>query len=71
MTVRTLGYELDHPCKNTCSGWAQGYGKGRQYANRLEKLVVCYIDPDELTDEDRELFKELHDKFFNKNTPAT
>ena len=34
---------LNHPCRNTCSGWKQGYDKGRienkPYLLALEKAV--------------------------------
>lgn len=26
---------LDHPCKNTCSGWKQGYERGKQEHSAL------------------------------------
>lgn len=31
---------LDHPCRNTCSGWKQGYDKGKLSAEKdAEELV--------------------------------
>jgi len=30
MTAKSFE-ELDHPCKTTCSGWQQGYEKGREF----------------------------------------
>lgn len=30
---------LDHPCKQTCSGWKQGYDKGYKYALTQEAVV--------------------------------
>jgi len=34
--------ELDHPCKQICSGWKQGYEKGfheGQSSERVKKLI--------------------------------
>lgn len=30
MTIPKEARELDHPCKQTCSGWQQGFDKGKQ-----------------------------------------
>lgn len=31
--------EFDHPCKQTCSGWRQGFDRGlEQSAQRIEEL---------------------------------
>jgi hypothetical protein len=33
--------KLDHPCKNTCSGWRQGYDKGlSQMQEQADKIKV-------------------------------
>lgn len=30
-----LAVELDHPCKETCSGWKQGFERGAQMRQKL------------------------------------
>lgn len=32
--------KLDHPCKQTCSGWAQGYERGRESADVDEQAFL-------------------------------
>lgn len=34
------GSELDHPCKQTCSGWIQGYQKGFTDGDRMRMEMV-------------------------------
>jgi hypothetical protein len=38
--------DLDHPCRDTCSGWKQGFEKGRASVQKAfedvnEKLIEC------------------------------
>lgn len=50
--------DLDHPCKNTCSGWMQGYERGlyecremikeveefKKEIESLKRTIVCQND---------------------------
>ena len=35
-----MSKELDHPCKQTCSGWQQGFEKGKAKAKQSEQRLV-------------------------------
>ena len=32
--------ELDHPCKQTCSGWKQGFDKGAAWAYASDEVLA-------------------------------
>jgi len=36
--------ELDHPCRDTCSGWKQGYDKGCQDALKHNPVVLWLVE---------------------------
>lgn len=36
--------ELDHPCKDTCSGWQQGFEKGLERAQEREKILILALE---------------------------
>lgn len=42
--------ELDHPCKDTCSGWQQGYDKGRTFT-----LAECKEEIERLKAENKKI----------------
>lgn len=48
--------ELDHPCRDTCSGWKQGYERGSKDASTAHNDRVKI-----LIDEVRLLQKEVSD----------
>lgn len=39
MTQQSPWPELDHPCKQTCSGWQQGFERGAAKVEALEARV--------------------------------
>jgi hypothetical protein len=46
--------DLDHPCRTTCSGWAQGFERGQSAS--IDKIDRLRKERDEL---DRELSTEV------------
>lgn len=61
--------DFDHPCKETCSGWKQGYEKGKAELNKKQDKFLESIHNDLLhilrflnangVDEAREVLKPL------------
>lgn len=43
--------ELDHPCKETCSGWRQGFEKGQKACPRCSDL---FYDPKMLVESEKQ-----------------
>jgi hypothetical protein len=41
--------ELDHPCHETCSGWKQGYDRGKAALERERNELIRRLEPSEPT----------------------
>lgn len=42
--VNLFGQSLDHPCRGTCSGWRQGFEKGRESLRAEYGIASDHLD---------------------------
>lgn len=60
----TMPKEFDHPCRDICSGWKQGYEKGQQ--DKIEQIVANrYHEPNNIW-----CFKYYHEMLANAEANA-